>query len=64
MEENTKVDVKANYIYRDVDNVKILIDGKVYNSGKTPDQFSDCIFECLHEPRGWFLQLGFEIDEG
>ena len=37
-EENMKVEVKANVIGMGVyDTVKILIDDKVYDSGKTPE---------------------------
>ena len=56
IEENTKVEVEAKFIDDGkYGNVKILIDGKVYDSGKKLYQFGDYIFDCLHEPRGWLL---------
>ena len=64
-EENTKVEVKSNLMGDNTyDTVKILIDDKVYDSGKTPEKFGDFIFDCFHEPRGWLLQLGFKLEEG
>ena len=36
-EENTKIEVKVKFIAEEkYDNVKILIDGTEYDSGKTP----------------------------
>ena len=68
MEENVKVEVKSIPIFASkvttYENVKIYIDDKVYDSGKTSEQFGDQIFECFHEPKGWLLQLGFSIEPG
>ena len=62
MEVNTTVEVKRHYNASSLSydsNVKIIIDDTEYDSGKTPDQFGDWVFDCVHEPKGWSIQLGF-----
>ena len=35
-----------------------------YDSGKTPEEFGNFIYDCYHEPKRWLLKIGYKIEEG
>ena len=66
MEENTKVTIWPKYNHEEerYGNVTVYIDDNEYDSVRTPEQFGDFVFNCLHESNGWSLQVAFKFEEG